>query len=90
MLERMPEQHSMLELFLHASPAPRSEAIYRIRPVVIDTTFLVTDLLKATRCGQGGCPNLPHAIGAWSQTGQDKRRVRGATSWAPRTSTSIR
>jgi len=42
----------MLELFLHASPVPRSEAIYRIRPVVIDTTFLVSDLPKATRCGQ--------------------------------------
>lgn len=52
MLENMPEQHSMLELFLHDSLAPRPEGVHRIRPVVIDTTFLVTDLLKATRSGQ--------------------------------------
>lgn len=48
MLEAMPEQHSTLELFLHGSPAPRSEGVHRIRPVVIDTSFLVTDLLNAT------------------------------------------
>lgn len=44
----MPEQRSTLEFFLHSSPAPRSEGVHRIRPVVIDTSFLVTDLLNAT------------------------------------------
>jgi hypothetical protein len=52
MLENMPEQRSTLEVFLHGSPAPRPAGVHRIRPVVIDTSFLVTDLLKATRSGQ--------------------------------------
>ncbi len=52
MLGNMPEQHSTLELILRGSPMPKPEGVHRIRPVVIDTTFLVTDLLKATRSGQ--------------------------------------
>lgn len=48
----MPEKHSTLELFLHASPAPRSVGVYRTRPVVVDTSFLVVDLLEATRRGR--------------------------------------
>jgi hypothetical protein len=47
----MPEERSTLELFLHASPAPRLEGVYRIRPVVVDTSFLVVDLLEAVRRG---------------------------------------
>jgi hypothetical protein len=51
-LARMPEKRSTLELFLHASPAPRLEGVLRIRPVVVDTSFLVVDLLEAARRGR--------------------------------------
>ena len=43
----------MLELFLQgSSPVPRAEGIHRIRPVVVDSSFLVADLLHATRRGR--------------------------------------
>lgn len=48
----MPEERSTLELFLHASPASRLEGVYGIRPVVVDTSFLVVDLLEAARRGR--------------------------------------
>jgi hypothetical protein len=48
----MPEQRSTLERFLGASPASMSEGVHRIRPVIVDTSFLVADLLHATRSGR--------------------------------------
>jgi predicted nucleic acid-binding protein len=54
-LEDMPEQRSTLELILpstSAAVAPTWDGIHRIRPVVVDTSFLVADLLRATRHGR--------------------------------------
>jgi hypothetical protein len=49
----MPEQRSTLELLLpSAAAAPSWGGINRIRPVVVDTSFLVADLLRATRHGR--------------------------------------
>src|SRR5947209_11103171 len=98
-LEHMPEQRSTLELFLRSSsPAPPSAGALRIRPVVVDTSFLVADLLHATRRGRetdfllalehGSLRGFaPHHV--WAEMGRKCRDVPMAHSLDPQLASDI-